>query len=83
MTGSVWGWGPLLGSSPGTSVSLPGGEAPGRGPVTPEFLWRLCVQADEGVQGKLPPHLRPFKYLQLNVISTSKWYMLGCQVLNA
>lgn len=28
---TVWVWGPLLGSSPVTRVSLSGGEAPGEG----------------------------------------------------
>ena len=35
VTGSVWGWGALLGSSPVTRVSLPGGEPPGEGTCDP------------------------------------------------
>lgn len=61
--------GPLLGSSPVTRVSLPGGEAAGEETCDTKFLWRPCVLADEGVQAELPLHLLPFGCLPLKTVS--------------
>ena len=51
--------------------------------MTPEFLWRLCVQADGGVQRKFSLHLLLFKCLQLKIVNTPKWHILGWHVLNS
>lgn len=66
--------GPLLGSSPVTRVSLPGGEAAGEETCDTKFLWSLCVLADEGVQAELPLHLLPFRCLLLKTDSAPKQY---------